>query len=339
MRNIFLRIFLVISLASPIIDALADDNFLIGDTHVAYWKDNKSAAFLLMFDDSWPSHWQVVAPELLKRGMIATFYINPGKGEYQKFSDEWENKLWRQGMVYGDHTMTHTGVKDMQNAEWEIGECARIIRQISPGKENRLVSYGQPGGTGNWHISQDQLDALLQEHHLINRPTFDKHGAVYFFKTTEDMLALADKAIAQKGMEYLIIHGVERIGPNVTYQDMWALKQDIFLPLLDGLKARSDKGNLWITDHISEHQYQTERDNAEVRKLSVDQNLIRLELAAHVDANLYDYPLTLMTNVPASWSTALVTQGDILKVSPVKNGIIQFDAIPNAGLINIREAQ
>src|SRR5687767_7579577 len=68
---------------------------------VARWKDDKAGAFLLMFDDSWPSHWQVAAPELVKRKMTATFYICPGKGEYQKFAKEWEEVLPKQGMVYG----------------------------------------------------------------------------------------------------------------------------------------------------------------------------------------------------------------------------------------------
>ena len=51
-----------------------------GATRVAKWKDDKTAAFMLMFDDSWPSHFQVAVPALVERDMTATFYINPGKG-------------------------------------------------------------------------------------------------------------------------------------------------------------------------------------------------------------------------------------------------------------------
>src|SRR4051812_48377424 len=68
----------------------ADQKPVLGETRVARWKDDRTAAFLLMFDDSWPSHWQVAAPELAKRQMIATFYICPGKGEYLRFAKEWE---------------------------------------------------------------------------------------------------------------------------------------------------------------------------------------------------------------------------------------------------------
>src|SRR5205085_11793571 len=140
-----------------------------------------------------------------KRGLTATFYICPGKGEYQKFAKVWEESLWKQGMVYGDHTMTHKGVKDFANADFEIGECARIIRKITPGKDERLVSFAQPGvGPNDWNITTEHLDAVLKKHHLINRPPFTNHGAVYHLKTAEEMLALADKAVASKGMEYLV---------------------------------------------------------------------------------------------------------------------------------------
>ena len=61
---------------------LAAEKPVAGETRVARWKDDRTAAFLLMFDDSWPSHWQVAGPELARREMTATFYICPGKGEF-----------------------------------------------------------------------------------------------------------------------------------------------------------------------------------------------------------------------------------------------------------------
>ena len=117
----------------------------VGDTRIAKWKDDSKGVFLLMFDDSWPSHWQVAAPELAKRGMIATFYICPRKGGHQKFAKQWDETLWKQGMVYGNHTMTHKGVKSLENAEFEIGECAKTIRKIVPGKRDRLRFDALPG--------------------------------------------------------------------------------------------------------------------------------------------------------------------------------------------------
>ena len=308
-----------------------------GGTRIARWKDDCTAAFLLMFDDSLLSHWQVAAPELVKRGMVATFYINPGKAEYQKFASRWEGELWKQGMVYGNHTMTHQGFTDLDGAEREIGGCADIIRRIVPGPERRLLSFGRPGlPPGRWNISREDFATLLRRHHLIDRPTFDKHGAVYHLQTTEQMLALADRAVASRGMEYLILHGVERIGPNVTWQDFWALKQDVFLPMLDGLQQRQAQRRLWITDHISQHQYEIERNSAALSARSAVDGVLHIELTCGADPLLYRLPLTLLTEVPSSWHEALVTQGDREKRVAVTDRFIRYDAVPGGGTIVIR---
>lgn len=311
-----------------------------GRTRIARWKDDCTAAFLLMFDDSLLSHWQVAAPELVKRGMIATFYINPGKAEYQKFASHWEDELWRQGMVYADHTMTHRGFADLAGAEREIGDCADIIRRVVPGPVRRLISFGKPGvGAAHWKISQEDYVALLQRHDLVDRPTFDKHGAVYHLQTSAQMLALADRAVAAQGMEYLIIHGIERIGPHVTWQDFWALKQDVFLPLLDGLQQRQAQRQLWITDHISQHQYQVERDSAELSVRSAADGALHIELTCWADPLLYRLPLTLLTELPRAWPAARVTQGERDVRVAVIDGVIRYDAVPGGGTIVVRPSR
>ena len=217
----------------------------------------------------------------------------------------------------------------MENAEYEIGECANYIRSITKKPKPELVSYAQPGvGEGKWNLSDEDTKVILAKHKLIDRPTFRGHGAVYHLKTTEEMLALADKAVAAKGMEYLVIHGVERIEPNWGYQDFWPLKQDVFFPLLDGLKERSEKGELWITDHITQHKYEAQRDTAALNVLRRAPAGIALELTCSVDPELYDGALTLITEVPKSWTKATVTQNDKNTEVEVKDGFLKYDALP-----------
>ena len=52
---------LAIGLTSSV---MAEPKPAVGHTRIARWKDDSKGVFLLMFDDSWPSHWQVAAPEL-----------------------------------------------------------------------------------------------------------------------------------------------------------------------------------------------------------------------------------------------------------------------------------
>lgn len=317
---------------ATILPVLGQNDPRPGDTHIAKWKDNKAGSYMLMFDDSWPSHWQVAIPALQERGLVATFYINPGKGEYRQYAKKWEGALARSGMVYGDHTMTHQGVKNLEDAQYEIGECARVIRKIQPGKPDRLVSYGQPGvGEGQWNISSEELRALLKEHRLISRPSFKDHGAVYHKKTLQEMTDMVDKAIALEDKEYLVVHGVERF--EWDYQDMWPLAQNIFLPLLDYLKEKSDAGQLWVTDHITLHQYEAERNQAEVdiRESGVDR--IRLVLKTGADPLFYDQPLTLLTQVPDTWQKVKIVQNGRVQTRPVTGGVVTYDAQPDGSEI------
>lgn len=304
-----------------------------GDTRIATWQDDRTAAFLIMFDDGWPSHWQVAAPELQKRGLVATFYINPAKGEYAKFPKEWD-KVRAMGMAMANHTMTHQGAATPEAGVKEIENCQKALYALQPEPASRLISFGMPG-VKEWKLPPEQHQATLKANNLIDRPPFNGHGAVYHLQTTAQMIALADKAITAKGMEYLVIHGVERIVPDWKYQDFWALKQDVFLPLLDALKERAERGDLWITDHISWHKYQAERTAANVTVLATEAKLIRLELTATTDPALYDLPLTLVTRVPASWKQVAVKQGATASTVAVTDGCVRFRALPGGGPIEL----
>ncbi len=309
-----------------------------GSTRVAKWRDDRTAAFLLMFDDSWPSHFQVAAPALAARGMTATFYINPGKGEYRKFAGEWETNVWRQGMAYGNHTWAHSSVTNAAQAEQVIKACNEEILRIVPGPVPRLVSYGQPG-VKEWRVAPEEMRPILARYHLVDRPPFTGHGAVYHWKTADEMLALADRAIASQGLEYLVIHGVERITPAWKYQDFWALKQDVFFPLLDGLKERRDQGKLWITDHISAHKYETERGTARATVLGASAQEIRLSLTSEADPGIYDEPLTLITRVPDGWKSCILTHASKTATLRVSQGEVRYDVRPDGQPISLRQSK
>ena len=53
---------------------------------------------MLEFDDSCESHIKNAIPELKKRGMVGTFYINPGNGPYKNKQAAWEKDVPAAGM-------------------------------------------------------------------------------------------------------------------------------------------------------------------------------------------------------------------------------------------------
>lgn len=295
-----------------------------GDTRIAHWQDDKTAAFMLMFDDSVPTDVKNVVPELTKRGMVGTFYINPGAGHYAGFKKAWEQDIPAAGMELANHTLTHKGVKSVEEAEHEVGACNDAIHASTATKPwPRLISFGQPGGVP-WTITPAETKDLLAKNHLVLRPDFSGRGAMIAFKTSAEMLAHVDQAIASKSAECIIFHGVGG--------DWIITPMEVFTGLLDGLATRSDK--LWLTTAIPAHQYATERDAATVETKATSK-AITVTLSCSADAAFYDEPLTLVTVVPAAWKSVTVTQSGKSVVATPANGSVSYHALPGKDPITL----
>ncbi len=228
----------------------------VGSTRVAKWKDDKQAAFMLMFDDSCMSHVKNAIPELVKRKMIGTFYLNPGSGQFAALKNDWENVIPKLGMEYANHTFTHKGAKDAADLDDELVKCDDAITRIAGGKRPALISFGRPGvKPGAWAVSDQELKDALAKHHLIMRPSVDGRFAEINLKTAEALFGIAEKALAAGSADCVIFHGVG--GDWLTAQ------MPVFTGLLDKLVAVQDK--LWIGGHIAIYSYQMERDGAAVK--------------------------------------------------------------------------
>jgi hypothetical protein len=327
-RTLPITLMVALLLIAPVGVAKAEHPTAIGTTRVAQWKDDKQAAFTMGFDDGIADQLTLVIPELQKRKMVATFYLNPGKGEYVAVKSQWEKAPETGVAVLGDHTMTHSGVKDFANAEVEIGQCDDIILGMNPaGKVPRLISFAQPGvPPGHWNITGEEYKQILAEHHLIDRGDYRGHGAMFHEKTADEMVGLADRALANGGVEYIVFHS---IGPGTIPTPL-----PIFLEFLDKLETRHDR--LWIIDHISAYKYETERNGAQVQVLGATDDKISLSLKSTADPQLFDFPLTLITQVSAKSPQYQVTQGIQKTTVTAANSAIQFDALPNGDPIVIQ---
>jgi hypothetical protein len=290
-----------------------------GETSVLKWRDGKKAVFLLAFDDSCQSHVKNAIPELAKRGMVGTFYINPGNGPFQSMRKIWESELPKNSaVVYGNHTFKHTGATNTAHLDLELAQCDAVIRACYPGrKQPCLVSFGRPGGVP-WTVSEEEKMAALATYHLIERPSF--YGYPMHIKTTEALCKLVDTALAMGEMGHHDFHGVGG--------DWLVTPMEAFNALLDKLAAC--RAEVWVTDHITYHKYMTERSSALVKVVKADDTAIRLSLSSAADPALYDTPLTLETRVPACWTTCQVAQGETKAECAVTDGKARYAAVPGA---------
>ena len=302
-----------------------------GATRVARWPDDKPAAFMLMFDDSAPSDVKNAIPEMKKRGLTGTFYINPGCGHYQALKDDWEKTIPAEGMEYGNHTWDHKGAKSAELLDEELAKCNEVIFRLISGPKPRLVSFGRPGVDKDaWTVTEAQVTEALAKHHLVERPTFNGHGAAVFLKSADDYVKQVDQALAKGEAGYVIFHGVGGDWISCPLGD--------FIALCDKLVAERDR--LWIAGTIAAHKYQTERDGATVTVDKADANQITIALAVKTASALYDAPLTLVTRVPAGWTRCSVVQGANPAVEATAvGGSLRYAVKPTAGAITISPAK
>lgn len=308
--------------ALPVFATAAD-----GDTRVLKWKDGKKAAFMLAFDDSAPSQLKNVVPELEKRKIVGNFYLVTGNGLYNALKRRWEAAAKSPYVAVANHTFTHKGVNDAAELDPQLAQCNEVLYTLKPqGKKPRLFGFGKPGGVP-WKVTPEEQAAALAKHNLCNRPPFA--GPPINYKSAEATVAAVDAALAKGEMGHLDFHGVG--------EDWLVTPVEWFTALLDKLESVRDQ--LWITDVVSWHQYVTERDSAEIKAVSSDADAITLELTSKADPALYDLPLTLSTKAPAAWENCLVTQGANTKALMVKDGAVQYDALPGGGTITLKKDQ
>jgi hypothetical protein len=306
-----------------------------GNPQVMRFKDGKRAAFSMHFDDSMESQVENALPLLNARGFVGTFFVNPGSERYEKYRRVWEVECPAHGHELADHTMTHHDVTSYAQADYEIGECARIIRGVYGGAP-RLIPYITPGGV-LWEISDAQLSELLDKHELFLTPrTHGCYPSSHFTDITIPVLDAIDRAVwAQLGF-----HGIGGEWLSTDVADL--------VRLLDYLDANRDL--VWVATTSDAYKYQQEREtiasvsltNATSTGFSVELQCDegRINTFGRPFADLYDQPLTLRVSVPGSWRAFTATQGPTFRrYGVVEDGgrrFAQFDALPKVGNVEVR---
>ena len=319
-----------------------------GDTRVAKWKDDKQAAIAIGFDDSQGSHLDNAVPNLESRGLSASFYVNQGKNGYMNRESEWVGILNR-GQHLAPHTMTHSGSTSYDDAVWEIGRSAELVWEAyNVPYHSMLLSYASGGGvTWNGITRAERLD-IDDSFNLINRVHWQGCSSCsnpehwhsdrmpqwpYLVNlanySESELISRIDNTISQKEWAHFYGHGVG---------DGHSTTMAIFLAFVNYLE--SVKGNIWNGSFIDIFKYDMERFSADVQVIQNTNEIIKLRLSSDIaasgfivnDVNLYNEPLTLITQVP--WSEVTVTQGSSVKTYTANNGEVMYEALPNVGTTN-----
>ena len=316
-----------------------------GGSVICKWKDNKQSAYSFCADDSSNCHLDYMVPELAKRGFVGTYWVNPGRGAAGDNNGCWQSRYseWvevaKQGSDFGNHTMTHTSLSSVDVAEWEISECAKIIREANP-RQSLLLFLA--GGDSHWAIPQGELTKLLYKYGCIqgrggglrdlmeHRVRVDGKIIENYTISPEEAIEAADRAIESGNWHLSVVHDVGPDAKSLPTDDK------AYEALLDRIYENRDK--VWVDTNTQVHKYVTQRNAAKLFQKPVDvllENHIALELTAGLNTYLYDIPLTIKSEVPDTWRKCDVIQGSKKTMVDAYKGVITYEALPDMGEIII----
>jgi len=298
------------------------------------WYGNRAAAVSLTFDDGYPSQYDFVLPALNQRGFKGTFYICTDYADYLG-SWGWWDETARAGHEIGSHTRTHPFLTSLplSEAEYELTISKSLIEEKVPG--HRVTTFSYPYGAYNSavkNLAQKYYIAARGVGKALNGTATDMYAELSYDVagyTVAQMKSLTEQAVSQRKWLIPCLHG---FGPG-EYGG-WSSAQ--FLEYLDYLKGRSD---LWVAPFATVIKYMRERGTATLAVVAETGEAATLNLTDTLDNGLFNLPLTLRSEVPASWGDVKVQQGGVITtVATSLEGttrVVYYDAVPDGGVITL----
>lgn len=283
--------------------AAAPETQHYGDPLVMKFKDGKSAAFSMQFDDSMETQADFAIPELNRRGLVGTFFINPASERYKRRRQTWEVVCLEHRHELANHTLRHEGAADYKEADRQIGGCAHHIWNLYP-QESKLRPFLRGGGT-TWGISQEEMRELMDKYYLFRAP---RRTSISDENGISRPVMRAREAL-EKGRWGLV--GFHGIGGQ------WiSTSEKAFTEMLDFLVE--NKGRMWTGTTGDVYRYTEERDAVKAVSLTDEsERSFRITIECDPDevkthgrpfSELYDMPLTVQVQVPQSWNRFSVKQ-------------------------------
>jgi hypothetical protein len=288
---------------SSISNNIADQKFL---PRIAKWFNNKQCAVSLRFDDNLDSHVKIAIPLLNKSNIQATFMINPGRNNflinYTKHKDFWQKDVPSMGHRLGNHTWNHKGAKNLEEAEYEIGEASRLLWNLYP-EQSRLNVFASGGGETwggrRWHKASYTYKAIAEKYFLIdlydgthtrvelNSGYSEKQIKTYIETAEADKkhLAFVFHKIGNESLFDFIKHMLT--GYNNCFSEIK------FADLLKELEKK--RNSIWIAPLIDILKYKSEYNSSTIELIDKKEpNVYVYNYRQKLVPNLYDHPLTLI---------------------------------------------
>ncbi len=278
----------------------------VAQTQICTWKDDKTAAYTVAFDDARPSHFQISGPGLTARGMVGTFNV------HTKGVEKWESwqTLFDNGHEIASHTRSHTDMtqlsesdlrQELEVAKYEIESHIRGIEGVP--------SFTYPMGRFN-----DTVVRIAAEYYCsargrqgINSSTISENE---FFQLKGvgvyppyDMASIdsrVEEAIKSKGWVIVYFHSVS----DQEISDPTTIPLSKYRQHIDFVAGKRD--SLWIATQGDACQYIRLRQKSSLECEVVESKKIQITLHSESGSCLRRSMLSISLVLPATWTQCQV---------------------------------
>ena len=321
--------------------ALGSSMVFAQDAEIATWAGFRKGAASFTFDDGAPSHVSDGAPVFDKYGYKGTFNLvfnwNPNWSGFQGMADN-GHEIASHSNSHGQN-MSGEEASSKQNINGKITQKYGIVTLAYPNcnvpSESAVLQNYIVGRicNGSW---QSIPDAMGKDgpSNWAKTPAL-MTGDEGQIKSTNDFTGQMQKVVQSNGWVAFLTHGFkEKNNGSAQYSptDLGAIE--------GALKwAQQNDKDIWVAPMGYVAMYIKERNASKIEPQDGGAaNSMSFKLSHTIADNIskYDYPLSI--KVKTSWSSVEVTQDGAKLESKVDGGYVYFDAVPNAGLIVVKDA-
>jgi peptidoglycan/xylan/chitin deacetylase (PgdA/CDA1 family) len=274
---------------------------------IATWPGGKDAALSFRFDDSDPTHLDLVDPILGEYRFRGTFMVNPGpdepgsrrRSDFQARLADWKALAGRRDHELANHTAHHRGAKDDEDMDAEIRLAAEIIREVAP-HQGRLMALNLGGGT-TWTTTR------TLRHYLDQHRQFEISGSLGM----DDVYGGRVEAFRK----HLATHLERGLWARVHYHGIGEGKGASEANFRAALEvANEHRDRIWNAGMTEIHRYQAARDGARLVPGESAADRVEFRVETSTDPTLYDRALEIEAQLPASWKAARVESGEGVEI-------------------------
>ncbi len=286
---------------------------LVSDCYVTKFKDGKQAAISFTYDDGLSEHYDLVAPELEKRGFRGSFWIignNVGMKETPNGGRlNWEQirEMANRGHDMGSHTWDHAHITQMKDEKALLAEFEKVDSAFISNGLPKPTTVAYPFNGVNRHVR-----TIAEKGRIATRVRQVGHGENNNKTTPEKLSKWLRSTIDSGDWGVTMTHGIKK-GYDIWFHPEWLWN------FYDEVKAKED--SVWVGTFAEVGAYIAEREHTaftqkikngsiivEPKQCDKYSSMVDSEIT-RLDPALFNQPLTLRINGAFEGETVTARQG------------------------------